>query len=79
MPMNVVENVIHLNGLCAVEEAEALHQALCGIERPVFDLTDAAHIHTAIVQLVMASGGIVRGLPPDLVLAACFRDRIASS
>ena len=79
MPMNVVENVIRLNGLCPIEEAEALHQALCGIERPIFDLTEAGHIHTAIVQLVMASSGTVRGLPTDLVLAACFRDRIVST
>jgi hypothetical protein len=77
--MNIVENVIRLNGPCAIEEAEALHQALCGIERPIFDLTEAAYLHTAIVQLIMASGGMVRGLPTDLALAACFRDRIASS
>jgi len=79
MPMNVVENVIRLNGLCAIEEAEALHQALCGLDHPIFDLSEAAHIHTAIVQLVMASGGMVRGLPTDLALAACFRDRISTS
>jgi hypothetical protein len=79
MPMNIVENVVRLNGLCAIEEAEALHQALCGMERPIFDLTEAAHLHAAIVQLIMASGGMVRGLPTDLALAACLRDRIASS
>ncbi len=79
MPMNIRENVIHLNGLCAIEETEALHEALRGIERPIFDLAEAAHLHTAIVQLIMASGAMVRGLRPDLVLAACFRDRIASS
>ncbi len=79
MPIDARDNVLHLIGPCPIEEAEALHQTLRGIERPIFDLSEAGTLHTAIVQLIMASGGAVRGLRPDPILAACLRDRVAAA
>jgi hypothetical protein len=72
MPIRIDDNVISLDGHCAIEEAESLHEALRAIEQPVFDLAHTSTLHTAIVQLIMTSPGKVRGLPSDRVLAACF-------
>jgi hypothetical protein len=69
----VSENEISFIGPCPIDEAEALHDALRDIEHPVFDLSEAGHLHTAIVQLIMASAGLVRGVPADPVLTACLR------
>ena len=75
MPFSTSQNVVSIEGHCSIEEAEALHEVLRAIEEPVFDLSEADHLHTSIVQLMMASGGQVRALPGDMVLAACFGNR----
>ena len=75
MPFTTREKVVFLEGHCSIEEAEPLHEVLRGVEDSVFDLSEAGHLHTSIVQIIMASRGQVRGVAPDLVLAACFGDR----
>ncbi len=75
MPFRVLDDTVFLEGHCSIEEAEALHEALKAIERPVFDLGTAGHLHTAIVQLLMLSGGTMRSLPADPVLEACLAAR----
>jgi hypothetical protein len=69
------ENIISLVGHCAIEEAESLFEALRATEDPIFDLAEATSLHTAIVQIIMASSGKVRGVIANPVLAACLRER----
>ncbi len=77
MPIRTNDNIVFLEDHCPIEEAEALHEILKEIDAPVFDLTGASYLHTAIVQLVMASPGTVRVTQPDKVLVACLGDRLA--
>jgi hypothetical protein len=78
MPIRTNDNIVFLEADCPIEEAEELHEILRGIEAPLFDLSKTTYLHTAIIQLIMLSAGSVRGLKPDPVLTACFRERIAS-
>ena len=78
MPIRTDDTLIGLDGHCTIEEAEALFEILRTIDEPVFDLAATVTLHTAIVQLIMASRGVVRNIPNDPVLAACFRDRHAA-
>lgn len=76
MPYRIDDVVISLDGHCSVEEAQPLFEALRGIDEPIFDLGRAQTLHTAVVQLILASAGSVRSPPADRWLAGCFRDRI---
>jgi hypothetical protein len=73
MAIHIKDNVVSIEGHCPIDEAEPLCDALRGIDDPIFDLTQATTLHTAIVQLVLASSAKVRGVPSDKVLASCFR------
>jgi hypothetical protein len=73
MAINIQDNVIAIEGHCPIDEAEPLFETLRGIEDPIFDLSQATTLHTAIVQLVLASSARIRGMPSDKVLASCFR------
>jgi hypothetical protein len=73
MPFRIDDNVVTLDGHCSVEEAQPLYEALRGLEEPIFDLGGASGLHTAIVQLILASSGGLRGTPSEPALAACFR------
>ena len=75
MPMRIEDGVITLDGHCAIEEAQPLFDLLGGIDAPIFDVTQAKSLHTAIVQLILASSGSVRGASASPLLAACFGDR----
>jgi hypothetical protein len=76
MPFTLDDDVISLDGHCPIEEAQPLFEALRAVDEPIFDVSRALSLHTAIVQLMLASAGAVRGAPADLWLAACFRDRV---
>jgi hypothetical protein len=78
MPFTVSGDEIRLKDPCPVDEAEALYDALRALANPVFDLSEAGHLHTAVVQLILATGGQVRGVPDDLVLRACLRPQNAA-
>ncbi|MGD0721459.1 MAG: hypothetical protein ABR970_10515 [Roseiarcus sp.] len=75
MPMQIDDCVITLDGHCAIEEAQPLFDLVRGIEAPIFDVAQAKSLHTAIVQLILASSGKVRGASANPLLSACFRDR----
>ncbi len=79
MPFRIDDDVISLDGHCPIEEAQPLFEALRGLDEPIFDLGGTQTLHTAIVQLILASPGSVRGTPADRWLAACFRDRLPPS
>jgi hypothetical protein len=74
MPFRIDENIVTLDGHCSVEEAQPLFEALRGGDEPIFDLGGTRGLHTAIVQIVLASRGRLRAVPSDPTLAACFRD-----
>jgi len=76
MPFRIDDNVVTLDGHCSVEEAQPLFEALLGVDDPSFDLGRAETLHTAIVQLILASTGRVTRAPADRWLAGCFRDPI---
>jgi len=76
MPFTIDGDVISLDGHCPIEEAQPLFDALRAVDEPIFDVSRTLSLHTAIVQLILASAGGVRGAPADRWLAACFRDRV---
>lgn len=53
--------VIFLEGDCGVEEAEPLLQALAETPSAVIDWSGCGRLHTAVVQLVLATKTPVRG------------------
>jgi hypothetical protein len=46
---------IMLEGSCTAEEAEPLLQMLQGGSLPVLDWTSCIHLHTAVLQVVLAA------------------------
>lgn len=78
MPVRLENGTLEVEGACTIEEAEALHAELRGLDGVAIDLTAAGHLHTAIVQLLMSLSGPVRGIGEDPLLQACFSGRVAS-
>ena len=62
--------ILHLQGACAVEEAETLLEALQGGAVTGLHLGACQSLHTAVFQLVRACGLPVVAAPADPVLAA---------
>jgi hypothetical protein len=77
MPVHTSDGRVTLEGHCTIEEAESLCSALQAMEEPIFDCAETKSLHTAILQLILISGGKVRSLPSDPVLAACLKERLA--
>ena len=50
-----------LEGACAVEDAEPLLQMLQADPMPAVDWTSCSHLHTAVVQVILASGAARTG------------------
>lgn len=64
MTVRIEENRICVEGICPVEDAETLLQALQ--EGPPFvDLSGAGRLHTAVVQVLLAGTVVVSGEPSD--------------
>jgi len=72
MPFAIDGARVTLEGVCSVEEAPELFQALIAIEHPIFDLDHVAYLHTAVAQLLIASRGRLKNAPVDPTLAACL-------
>lgn len=72
MPFSIDGARVKLEGACSAEEAPDLFQALIAIERPLFDLDQVAHMHTAVAQVLIASRGRLEKRPADRTLAACL-------
>jgi len=68
MTIRRAENVIFLEDICAVEDADAL---LAEIQSgaAMFDWTGCTFLHTACLQLILASRLPMRGKPEDPALA----------
>ena len=50
------EGIIVLDGVCAVEDAESLLQMLQATPGAIIDWTQCRQLHTAVLQVIMASG-----------------------
>jgi hypothetical protein len=62
------EDVVLLEGVCAVEDAEVLmHELQAGAT--LIDWSACAHLHTACLQVLLAAGLPVRGAPANAAIA----------
>jgi hypothetical protein len=55
------DGTIFLSGSCPVDEAEPLHRMLMSARVACVDWTQCTHVHTAIVQLVIAARPALTG------------------
>ena len=53
--------IVILEGACAVEDAEPVLQMLQAAPTPAVDWTTCSHLHTAVVQVILASGAALTG------------------
>ncbi len=67
--IRVDDGVIRLEGHCPVEDAETLLEALQGGGAPSLDLGGCCSVHTAVLQLLLASRARVLIPPADALLA----------
>lgn len=59
------ETVLRLEGACPVEEAETLLSWLCAHPQGQVDLSACTHLHTALLQVLLAAGGRIAAAPED--------------
>ena len=62
------DGVVALIGSCPVEDAEALLQHLLAAENPHVDWTGCERAHTAVIQVLLASGIVPSGEPTGVFL-----------
>lgn len=74
MTINFVRNVAKCEGFCQIEEAEALLEWVLKKRKPKLDLSNLEHMHTAILQVVLASQIEVSAWPNDEKLASTFQN-----
>lgn len=65
MSVRLDGTTIRLEGPCRVEDAEPLLGWLQADRQRVVDLTEAQHLHAAVVQVLMALRPAIRGIPKD--------------
>ncbi|HZH09899.1 MAG TPA: hypothetical protein VEZ24_05990 [Microvirga sp.] len=68
MSVRLDGNVIILEGPCRVEDAEPLLGWLQADRGRVVDLGEAEHLHTAVLQILMALRPAIRGTARDAFL-----------
>ena len=69
MSVRLAGAVIHLEGRCLVEDAEALLLALQDAPAAAIEIGGATRIHLAVVQVLLAAGRVVTGAPGDAVIS----------
>lgn len=70
MPLTFKKSSALLRGVCAIEEAEALLAWLSDNPKGKVNLRDCEHLHTALVQVLMAARPTVSALPRREPLAS---------
>jgi len=70
MSVRVVGNVVHVEGMGAVADAEPILAALHDDPSRVVDLSAATRLHSAIIQLLFAVRPRTIGAPSDPFYAA---------
>ncbi|MCJ2089995.1 hypothetical protein MKK88_28990 [Methylobacterium sp. E-005] len=72
MPLEQDGTTLRLTGHCPVEDAEPLLDVLRATPDALVDLTGAAWLHTAVLQVLMVAAPALRGRPDGPVPAACL-------
>lgn len=70
MSVRTEDGVIHLEGRCLAADAEELLTALREAEGAAVDLSNAQHLHLAVVQVLLALHPPLLGAPSDPLLAS---------
>lgn len=65
MSVRLDGTIVHLEGVCGVEEAETLAAQLDGAGAWQVDLSGCAHLHGAVVQALLAFRPKLRGSLPE--------------
>ena len=65
MGVSLEGDVIHLRGACPVEDAEPLLSLLQGNSGLHIDLRASGHLHTAVIQVLLAFRPVVVGPAAD--------------
>ncbi len=74
MTIRIDDQTIFLEGICRVEDAEPLLQAITSSPDAMADIGGATRIHLALIQILIAAQTPVKGVPADPFL----RDRLRS-
>jgi hypothetical protein len=77
MPITLHEGVAHLEGLCPIEDAEALLDMLRQAEMPPVDLSQCEHLHMAVLQTLLALRPPIAAPPSDPLLARLVGPAVA--
>jgi hypothetical protein len=64
------DGAIELLGQCGVEDAEALQRHLLATPGATVDWVGCAHLHSAVLQVLLAGKPRIRGLPSNAFLRA---------
>lgn len=72
MPLSYEEDVVVIEGVCDVEEAEELLTLLQGHPEARLDLSGCDWLHTAVFQVICAGRARVAAPPRDPFLARCL-------
>lgn len=70
MPIRFDDTIARFEGLCTIEEAEALHAWLREAEAPQADLATCTGLHGALLQLLLRRPPVLLAPPADPLLAA---------
>ncbi|MCB6179272.1 hypothetical protein LHP98_14200 [Rhodobacter sp. Har01] len=73
MPLVIDGSLARIEGAARVDEAETLVSFLETTADPVVDLGPTNHLHTAVLQVLMAYRPALATLPEDPVLLALLR------
>jgi hypothetical protein len=68
MTITMSDNVAIFDGTCAVEEAEPLLDWLRLTAAPQVDLSRCDHVHTSILQTLLALRPVIAAASPDALL-----------
>lgn len=61
MPIEFKEKICIFSGICSIEEAESFLEWLLVTEESEIDLSQCEHIHTAILQAILAVKPKIKG------------------
>ncbi len=76
MPVKLKKTVAALEGVCGVEEAETLLGWLTEHPNGKVNLKRCEHLHTAVLQVLMAVGPRVSAWPQDPFLEELLRSSL---
>lgn len=78
MPITYKTNVAVLEGVCGIEEGDALLQWFIDHPKGKLNLKQVTHIHTALLQILLCHQPVVSVAPEDLEFKALWHNSIAT-